>query len=450
MRPGVSRLWITIVVIQLIITLGVSNALTLRLWDGRISQGAVAASVDIGGLPPSQAAEVLSRSLGSSSTERVLLLTDGENNWSVKSQEIDFSPDFVETAENAYLYDHQGPLPERVSRAWDIRLNQKDFPLKGRFSAEKLHTLLQNIAQMIYREPQPARIENSDEGITIVKELPGRRLNIESSIEKINESFLINQKESITLVVETLLPSVTESDLSGIHEVLAVYTTKYNPKELNRTTNVEIAARTIDGVILKPGEIFSLNASLGPRSKEAGYQSAPIFVNQTLVKGIGGGICQVATTLYNAVLQTKLEIKERWPHSSPIAYAPLGLDATLMGDTADLKFLNTTGAAVYISSIAKEGVLTVTLYGASGENGVSRRIITEKEVVVPPLVVKFDQTLPPGESKVVKKGKAGYRVKVYRITETNGQETSREVLSQDYYRPQPTIINSGDKEVETK
>ncbi|NPV89185.1 MAG: hypothetical protein HPY50_00220 [Firmicutes bacterium] len=435
---------------QLILTLVLSNVLTFKPWDDKISQGAFASNVEIGGMPPAQAAEVLSRSFEDSLNNRVVLLTDGERNWSVSLSDINFKPDFNQTVDAAYNFDHQGSVSERLTRSWTLRQNQADFPLQGTFDTDKMVTLLNQIDSSTYREPQSSRIESPDGNLVIVKEQLGRRLNLEASLDQIRQDLNAGLSTPIPLVFDTLEPTIRESDLHGIHQIMAIYTTIYNPNDVNRSTNVEIAARTINGLLVKPDQVFSLNESLGPRVAEKGYKPAPVFSNQKLVKDIGGGICQVATTLYNALLQTRLEITERWPHSSPITYAPLGLDATLAGNTYDLKFLNNTGVPVYISATAEKGIVTVTIYGTAGEGQVTRRIVTEKEVVAPPTVVKYDQNLPMGESKVIQKGKEGYKVKVYRITEVAGQETGREMLSDNYYRPQPTIINTGDPGTETK
>lgn len=445
MRLTASRLWATIVVLQLSFTLILSNALTLRLWDNRISNGAIVAGIDISGFSPTDAAMRLAESYDGSPASRALVLTDGENNWTVDPLELGFVPDFAAAAENAYQYVRQGSLSQRVTQAWMMRLHQVDFPLGGDFSMEKMMTVLGRIESELYRPPVPARIETPDgNSLVVIKEQIGRRLDREKAVAQIKESIFHGKSRSLLLPQENLFPEVRESDFSGINQVLASCTTKYNPQERNRSTNIEIATQAVNGTLVRPGEEFSLNATLGPRTKERGYQLAPVFKNRLLTMDLGGGICQLATTLYNALLQTDLEVKERWPHSFSVDYAPPGLDATLMGSTADLKFRNSTDCPVYISAVAENGSLTVTLFGAAGENVINRQIVTEKEEVPPPVVVKYDSTLPKGESRLVQKGKAGYRVKVFRITETEGGETSRELLSENYYYPQPTIYSSGD------
>ncbi|MDD2234979.1 MAG: cell wall-binding repeat-containing protein [Desulfitobacteriaceae bacterium] len=152
--------------------------------------------------------------------------------------------------------------------------------------------------------------------------------------------------------------------LKVIQEPVSQYSTRFNSSMTNRTHNVKLAAKTLDGIVLAPGVRFSFNGSVGNRTVEAGYLEAPIISGDAFVPGIGGGVCQVSTTLYNAALLAHLEILERHPHSMPVNYVPAGKDATVSYPTLDLKFRNSLKTYLAIRSLVEGNTLTIALWEA--------------------------------------------------------------------------------------
>lgn len=142
--------------------------------------------------------------------------------------------------------------------------------------------------------------------------------------------------------------------------IIGTYTTKYNAK-IARATNVSLAAARINGVVVKPGESFSYSQTILPRTAENGYVLAPVFINKKHGMGIGGGICQVSSTLYAAMIIAGLPATERHPHSLPVTYIPSGWDATISGNAKDLKFVNTFDYTIVINASADNGTLTVSI-----------------------------------------------------------------------------------------
>lgn len=143
-------------------------------------------------------------------------------------------------------------------------------------------------------------------------------------------------------------------------QIISTYTTLFDNK-IARATNVKLAATQINGKILQPGETFSYLGSITPRTKENGYVVAPVFSNKKVSKGIGGGICQVSSTIYAAVLGTTCTVVERHPHSLPVSYVPKGMDATVSSPSLDFRFTNTYEQPLLITITSDDGVLTVTI-----------------------------------------------------------------------------------------
>ena len=142
--------------------------------------------------------------------------------------------------------------------------------------------------------------------------------------------------------------------------VIGSYATAYNPN-IPRATNVSLAASRINGVVIQPGESFSFSQTILPRTKENGYVEAPVIMGDKFVPGIGGGICQVSSTLYAAMLSANIPATERHPHSLAVSYIPAGMDATISGNAVDLKFTNIFDKPIQIHATAYDGVLTVTI-----------------------------------------------------------------------------------------
>ncbi len=233
-------------------------------------------------------------------------------------------------------------------------------------------------------------------------------------------------------VVETI-PDYFERELSrlGIREKIASYTTQYDPAVEGRATNIRLAAESIDDTVLPPGEEFSMNEAAGPYNRAQGFQPAPVFRAGEVITGIGGGVCQISSTLYNAALLAGLEVTERHSHSLPVGYLPLGKDASVSYGTADLKFVNSLSNHVYIRMEAADGVLTAEVYG-TGEKDVEVRS-TVVETISPP--VEYVGSPDVDEAVVVQGGEEGYRTVTHIVID--GQE---EVLSRDYYLPRERIV----------
>lgn len=158
---------------------------------------------------------------------------------------------------------------------------------------------------------------------------------------------------------------ISNNTPNNFDDLLGRFSTNYSTKNFNRTNNIEIAAKKINGTILFPGETFSYNNALGERTTSAGFLEAGAYVGGVLVNEVGGGICQVSSTLYNSVLLANLEIVERKNHSVPPSYVPLGLDATISWGHIDFKFKNTRKYPIKISCLANNGFCIVEIFGTN-------------------------------------------------------------------------------------
>lgn len=230
---------------------------------------------------------------------------------------------------------------------------------------------------------------------------------------------------------------------AGPYNLLSQYTTFLDPGQPERTSNIRLAAQALNGYVVAPGEIFSFNRAVGPRSAAAGYVPAPVISGRDYDYGAGGGVCQVATTLYNAALRAGLPVVERHPHSLAVGYVDPGLDAAVSYGARDLRFANDTGDRLLLAAAVEENRLTVKIF----TSGSARRRVTVKvrtvEAVPPPVRYRRAPDLPAGKTMMVREGSPGYRVMVTRTVYSADGKAARELVSQDAYPPQPRLILVG-------
>lgn len=422
--------------------LGAAVALDNK-YNGVIQPGVNVAGIEVGGLSTVEAAEKLEHSLPSLN-ESILEIQDEDKSLSIKLSDIDAKYDYQSTALSAFKCGRNDKDAIQLTSLLKLRAGPVDVPAKLVFSEDKLAAIIQTLKTNWDIPPKNANLSLSNERVEITDERAGYRLDFDKTLEQVRLA-LSGGKLQVQAASQLLEPDVKAADLSTIDALLAEYATIFDENDSNRCHNIALASAAINGSLINPGETFSLNQRLGPRVAEKGYLMAPVFIQSQLALDYGGGICQVASTLYNAALLADLDIVERYAHPFPVNYVSPGRDATIAGDYLDLKFLNNTGAPIYISSVIKEGTLIISIFGAKVTEQREVRITTDKTVIQPKVVQKQDPNLQEGETKVLEPGQPGYTVKVYREIAVGGEIKTRTLISDDYFAPSDTIILVGPK-----
>ena len=229
--------------------------------------------------------------------------------------------------------------------------------------------------------------------------------------------------------------------------MLGTYSTKFDSSVSGRSHNVALAAKSTSDVLLMPGESFSYNKHTGSRTTSNGYKNAPVIVQGVVQEGIGGGVCQVSSTLYNAVLYAGLEIESIKNHSIPSSYVPKCRDATVSDGAIDFIFKNNLKYPVYIKNSVYGNTLTCTIYG-SNEDKQKIEILTNTDSVSEAPIKKVDDpTLPKGEEKQLEAGRKGYTVSTYRIyKDNNGNVLKKEKVYVSYYPKKQGVVAVGTME----
>ncbi|MBQ8526159.1 MAG: VanW family protein [Clostridia bacterium] len=247
-------------------------------------------------------------------------------------------------------------------------------------------------------------------------------------------------------------PEVTVRDLQikFSTDCLASYSTSFASSDANRAANVELAASKINGVVLNPGERFSYNGVVGPRTVAAGFKVAHVYEGDRVVDGVGGGICQVSSTLYNTVLLADLKVVSRTNHSMPVGYVPLGRDATVSWGTIDFVFENNKKYPVKIVATSANRKLTISMYGVKEDDTVIE-IVTENAGHIPFTTNEtVDNSLKPGETKITKEGSNGSVVNTYKVYKKDGVVIDRKHTSKSTYIPVSRQVSVGPAPIEDK
>lgn len=299
---------------------------------------------------------------------------------------------------------------------------------------EKIYNEVHTEPKNAYYTKDPFQIYPHEDGINF---------NLDDAKELLKED-----KEEYEIKLEITHPDVTTGDLGteAFPDLLSSFSTKYDASNVSRTNNLILAMRSLDGVVVNPGEVFSYNKTLGQRTRAKGYREAGGFAGGRVVQMVGGGICQISSTLYNAAVYANLEIVERHNHMFIAGYVGAGKDATVSYGTLDFKFKNTRKYPIIIKTSIGSGIAKVSIFGikeeAEYEIEISTKILNYTQYST---IYEDDYSLPEGVEKVEQYGMNGCKSITYKIVKLNGQQVSSTVLSTDTYDPMSKIIKRGAK-----
>lgn len=255
---------------------------------------------------------------------------------------------------------------------------------------------------------------------------------------------------TVELPVTLEQPKLTTEEFQSalFRDELAAASTPFNASLIGRSINVRLATEHCNGVILNPGDTFSYNQTVGPRTYERGFQDAIVYVGATAEDGVGGGICQVSSTIYYAALRADLEIVERSAHSRMVTYVPLGEDATVAWGSKDFRFKNNTDYPIRIDTTAGKSSIKIHLIGTKTSDKVVK--METKVHKTTPFGVQYvlNPTLPLGTEKVKSNGYTGYSTETWRVVYENGKEISRTLENKSVYKMYDKIIEHNPKPTE--
>lgn len=444
---GLKKKWLLRGVIVLIIFIIYSLTimyLRVKKYENLIYPGVYVNNISIGGLNKIEA----KKKLLENSTKNI------ENNKVViKVEELIYETNYKEFNIN---YDIESEINSAFSYGKNLNFFQKHKLIKWPKSITQqimlkvdevaFNNAIEKLRKKVEKKSVDAKVQKTEGGFNITPEVIGRKLNTYGIMKELILQINKNTQETIMVegVIEEDITKIREKELKAIDTKISSFSTSFYNSSKSRVNNIKIATETINGTLLMPGDTFSFNKIVGKTTVDKGYESAKVILGNDFAEDIGGGICQVSTTLYNTVIRSELTVVERKNHSLPIAYVPLGQDAMIYYGYSDLRFMNDTDFPVYIEGIVNNSVVSFNFYSNVDLTGnlynIESKIIKTTE---PKINITHDESLTNGEMIVEKEGKASYVVEVYRTTYVGGKMLKKELVSTSKYKGRDKLVRMG-------
>ncbi len=331
-----------------------------------------------------------------------------------------------------------------------LRKQPRTLNVSLRLDKEAAQQRIREVSDSFYVAPVDATVkfDLEQEGyFTFTSEHSGRETRPEELTQLIAQAVETEESATLTLSHTVLNPTYTEAQARDEHRLISTFSTSYSKSPLNasgRVHNITKAAGIISGHLLKPGEEFDTNGILGPRNKETGWRTAPGIREGRYEQEYGGGVCQVSTTLFNAVLLADLSVTTRTPHSWPSGYVDIGRDATISTGGPNFKFVNNTGYDLYvIAETSSKKKLTISLYGKPLYDDRVVKISSKRVATLPSLGedVMLDESLPANTREVYREARRGKKSETYKeYYDLEGNLIERKLIYSDTYRSIKGIV----------
>lgn len=359
--------------------------------------------------------------------DKELVIEKGNDGIEVNSEQL--KNDILEDIKNRNANEIQA---DTTARKIDIPVNEKKA---SAIDIDKIYSEVHCEPKDAYYETDPFKIYKEEDGVDFA-------ISVDEAKEKISSEDKTEYR--IPLKLTPAKKTINDIGTEAFPYKISEFPTRYDATNINRTQNLSLATGKINGTVLMPGETFSYNQVVGKRTIDAGYKDAKIYENGKVVDGLAGGICQVSSTLYNAVLLANLEIVERTNHSFTTSYVKAGRDATVVYGVKDFQFKNNRNYPIKIEGSVGSGILTFKIHGIKEETEYEVKIVPYTTGTIPYTTQTItDTSLQPGETVIEQSGHAGCKVTTYKQLWLNGTMVSNELLSNDTYNAMQTIIRVG-------
>ncbi|MCS7186775.1 MAG: VanW family protein [Armatimonadetes bacterium] len=422
----------------------VGGGLVFLLWQKTeiIAFGVHIQGNNIGGMRATDARRILESRFAFPPSVTVAITFQGQAIGRVSLEELRVKPDLNGALKIALEIGRRKSFMESLVEFLTAWRDGIYLPMVYNWDEQSGCQILNRIAKSLNCPPKRALVEWQKGTVRIVPSRKGFEVSIEETLKAWTERLKRGQWETLPLTATEIQPEVTTEDVANIDGVIGQATTYFRTSERNRTHNIRLAASRLDHVLIRPGETISFNEIVGPRTPRRGFRVARVLMQGQFTEDFGGGVCQVAGTLYLAALRAGMEVVQRQRHSRPIGYLPPGLDATVNFGSLDLKLRNPFDTPLYLRTFVKGGRLTVFVLGK--KQGVTYKIVrTVKKFSEPTIKRVFAPDLPASVRELVDKGNSGYRVTVWRLKVEKGIVTRRELVSSDIYPPRPILVRVG-------
>lgn len=409
-------------------------------------EGSIVEDINVSGMTLDSAIDYWNRNVETNYANATVKLDNGMR---VTAAELGYTTDYADVLRAAYYGVRKGSIEERYDAILQHSTTMADHAVHRSFYNDSMvRTYVDQLTETVDVEPQDACLlsfNTETYEFEYQDEIVGARLDREQLVSDI-EAALQNGGGTVTLKIDPILPAITKDNIAANYGMISYAVTDASSSSSNRLSNIKLALSYINGTEVAPGDTFSFNKVVGERTTDRGFKKAPAYSSGQVKDEIGGGICQVSTTVFNAAVKADMRIKERHAHSMTVSYVDPGKDAAVDWGNKDLRFENTSSDKVYICCyLTKDARVRVGVFGKLLPDGDSIELEvkrTEKIDFNTEYQISFE--LGSGEMKLYQEGKKGARATTYKVLlDADGNEITREELFKSKYNPQARIVLYG-------
>lgn len=384
-------------------------------YDKLIYPGVKIEGIKLSGKTKEEAIDILKRRYEKELFKKNIVIKTEDKSYTISYSKLNINYNIEDTVKDAFKYGKDKNFKDKYEAIENAE--EKQFSLKYNYDKKEIEEVTKKIEQQFNKDALDATMvkDKSDE-FKISSEKPGQALSREKLIKDIDEGISNKAIKDVlvTADIKKVEPKIKKAELEKVDTKLSTFTTNFSSSSDSRANNINVASKALNGVIIMPNESFSFNKIVGERTEKRGYQTAPVIIGDKLESGLGGGVCQVSTTLHNAVVRAGLTPTERDHHNIPVKYVGLGMDATVDYGSIDYKFKNTLKYPLYIECIIKDKDLVFNIFSNSE-------------------LMKKNYDLVNNVKTVNRKGKTVSIAKAYKVTYENNKEISRQEINTDEY-----------------
>lgn len=438
---------LSITIAAVLLAAGIGLLSPVYAMADTLPDGIYVGEYNLGGMTEEEANKKIQDLVGQMESQKITLVVDGQP-METTAKELGFhwsNPEAVNQAASAW---QGGNLIKRYLNKKDIEKNHVIIPLETALDDGRLEAFINEKCASAIVEPQNASIIRANGAFTVTPSVTGKNVDIKATKDALNAALANGLSKPVTAnaTVSDVNPAITTEALSTINDILGTFSTSFSSSGASRSTNLKVGSSKINTRILMPGETLSGYECMHPFTVSNGYATAAAYENGQVVDSVGGGVCQISTTLYNAVLRAELLVAQRQNHSMVVSYVKPSQDAAIAGTYKDLKFTNNYSTPIYIEGYTSGKTITFTIYGK--ETRPANRtfdFVSETLSVTDPGAPKevVDPAMAPGSRKQVQSAHTGIKSRLWKVVYLDGVEQSREILHTDTYNPSKAIIKVG-------
>lgn len=415
---------------------------------GNIKDNIYIGSINVSGLTYTEAVKYIENYVNDIGNTEFTVVSVNGNKETITAGDFGLYWSNKEVLEDALMIGKTGNLIAQYKSICDLQHEKQVYPLNIGFEKEKVMDVVNKQGHLYNQNPVEATVTREGGKFKVFEGTPGIKVDVNASTSAIMNKLNSwnGEPQTFELTVKESKTNITEETLSQLTDVIGTYTTSFKTSSADRSGNVRTGCKHLNGKLLLPGDQLSVYGAVSPFTEENGYYMAGSYLNGQVVESLGGGICQVSSTLYNAVIRAELQVDERYPHSMVVTYVDLSSDAAIAGTYKDFKFTNNTDYPIFIEGYTTEDKqITFNIYGHE---------VRPKNRTISFESVETSKT-EPAEEKIVadpsqpvgyistQSAHIGYTGELWKVVKVDGVETERIKINKSTYNPSPRTATVG-------